>query len=230
MVHNLSLYQKALNLRQQGNSYREIKEALGIPKSTISYWFKDLKLPKSIRKVIIDKEIKGRKQLMEFNRKRTQFIRLENARVRQAAFKEVKKISKYELMLIGASLYWAEGYNRQESVRSPYLSFGNSNAGMVTLFLRFLKDVMNIPNNDLRPAIQIHENIRAKSAVRFWAKNTGIPEKRFRVICQVSRASKGKRPYNSLPHGTFRVDVRGRQNFFKVKGWIDGLMINNRNN
>jgi len=95
---------------------------------------------------------------------------------------------------------------------------------MVVLFLRFLREVMQISEEKLRPIVQIHKNIKPKLAIIFWAKITNIPKERFHITHQVSRASKGKRPYNSLPYGTFKLDVVGRQNFFKIKGWIEGLI------
>ncbi len=58
---NKSKYKKAFNLRVKGKSYGEIKEALGIPKSTLSSWFKNLKLPKSAQKILKKKDKKGRK-------------------------------------------------------------------------------------------------------------------------------------------------------------------------
>lgn len=95
---------------------------------------------------------------------------------------------------------------------------------MVILFLRFLREVMLIPEEALRPIVQIHHNIKVKPAIDFWSKVSGIPQKFFHLTHQTSRASKGKRSIYLLPYGTFRLEVRGRQNFFRIKGWIDGLI------
>ncbi|MDD5145516.1 MAG: hypothetical protein PHF44_01600 [Candidatus Pacebacteria bacterium] len=184
-------------------------------------------MPESVKKILEEKRRAPRKQLVEFNRRRTQSIQIENKKVLKDAASEIKNISRYELLLIGAALYWAEGYNKQEGrVHSPYLSFGNSNPGMVNLFIHFLKEAMQTPMEKMRPFVQIHNNIDAESAITFWAKICNIPKERFRVTHQISRASKGRRPHNSLPYGTFKLDVSGRQNFFKVKGWIDGIIKN----
>ena len=51
MVQN-NLRQKAFKLRMQGKSYGEIRTVLGIKKSTLSSWFKNLELPKSIKKIL----------------------------------------------------------------------------------------------------------------------------------------------------------------------------------
>ncbi|NCO80447.1 hypothetical protein GW869_01585 [bacterium] len=217
-------YQKALKLRFIGKSYGEIKCALGVPKSTLSSWFKNLQLPPSVQKILIEKGRATNKNLAEFNRRRTQAIKIENQQVRQAAAEEIKSLSKRELLLIGAALYWAEGYNKQDNVGSPNISFGNSDPKMVILFLRFLREVMRIPEEALRPIVQIHHNVEVKSAINFWSKISDIPQKFFHITHQISKASKGKRSTYSLPYGTFRLEVRGRQNFFRIKGWIDGLI------
>ena len=217
-------YQEVIDLRLKGKSYGEIKSLLGVPKSTLSSWLKELELPPSIKKILIKKGRAPREQLMKFNRRRTQIIKIENQQIKQVAADEIKPLSKYELLLIGAALYWAEGYNRQDKVPSPYISFGNSNPDMVVLFLRFLREVLRIPEEKLRPTVQIHHNIKPESAIKFWARITDIPKDRFLITHQTSRASKGRRPRNSLPHGTLKLNVIGRQNFFQIKGWIDGLI------
>src|SRR4030042_2470197 len=107
MVQN-NLQQKALGLRLGGKSYGEIKRVLGVPKSTLSNWLKNLVLPPSVIKVLEEKRKATRKQLMEFNRRRTQIIQTENKNIHRVAVNEIKTISKYELLLVGAALYWAE--------------------------------------------------------------------------------------------------------------------------
>jgi len=72
--------------------------------------------------------------------------------------------------------------------------------------------------------IRIHPNIKEQSVINFWAKVTDIPKERFRITHQISRASKRKRPVNSLPYGTLRLNVNSRQKFQQIKGWIEGLI------
>lgn len=215
--------QKAINLRFEGKSYGEINYVLGIPKSTLSYWLKNLNLPPSAQKILQEKDKKTRTHLIKFNERRTESIQIENKKIRKSAADEIKNISEYELLLIGAALYWAEGYNNQNKSRSPYLSFGNSDPDMIILFLQFLKKIMYVPDENLRPIVQVHPNVKIKPAINFWAKTTGIPAQYFHITHQTSRASKGKRSTRLLPYGTLRLDVKGRLNFFRIKGWIDGL-------
>jgi len=218
-------YQKAIKLRLSGKSYGEIAKILDVSKGSLSLWFKNLKLTVAAKKLLEDKiRIARERGLFENNRRRTQSIKIENQKTRQSSAKDIKLFSKKDLLLIGAALYWAEGYNRQENTSSPYVSFGNSDSNMVGLFLRFLREIMRVPEEKMRPIIQVHQNVNIKLAVNFWAKVSNIPQKRFRVTHQTSRASKGRRPYNSLPYGTFKINVSSRKNFFQIKGWIDGLI------
>ncbi len=228
MVQN-SLRQKAFALRRRGKSYGEILKKLNLTsKGTLSYWFKGLKLSVVAQKLLEGKiRLARQRGLFKNNRRRTEAIQIENKKVRQIAASEIKPLSRYELLLVGAALYWAEGYNRQDKFPSPFISFGNSNLDMVVLFISFLIKVMKIPEEKLRPIVQIHRNIEPKSAIDFWAKNCNISKERFRVTYQISRASKGKRPFNSLPYGTLKLNVPGRQHFFEIKGWIDGLIKQN---
>jgi len=216
-------YQRALTLRLEGKSYREITKALGVPKSTQSDWFSNLELPLSIQKILREKDRLARKQFVEFNRRRTQIIQVENQKIKRSALREVDSLSKRELMLIGAALYWTEGYKIEIQKRTPEICFANSDPHMVALFLRFLREILQVPEEKFRVSIHIHPNIKAHSAIKFWAQITNIPQERFRITRQISRASKRKRPRNSLPYGTLDLRVNNRKNCFCIQGWINGL-------
>jgi len=217
-------YQQAYQLRLKGKSYGEIKRALGVPKSTLSSWFKNLELPTEVQKLLEEKGRVAREQLMEFNRRRTKAIQIENQEIRQEALDEIRSLSKYELLLVGAALYWGEGRKRWPQ-NDQRVQFVNSEPAMIVLFLRFLHEILQAPDEELRLVLRVHPNIDAESSVKFWSKITGIPSERFRITTQISRSSKKKRPRNSLPYGTLeiRVGISARQKFFQIKGWIDGL-------
>ena len=216
-------YKEALRLRCQGKSYDEIKKLSGVPKSTQSGWFKNLDLPPVIQRILEKKGRVAREQFIEFNRHRTQRIKTENQKIKEDAFEEVNSLSKYELMLIGATLYWAEGYKIEIQKGTPGICFANSDPHMVALFLRFLREIIQISEEKFRVSIHIHPNIEAQPTIKFWAKVTNIPQERFRITRQISRASKRKRPRNSLPYGTLDLRVNNRRNCFHVQGLINGL-------
>ena len=214
-------YQKAIKLRLAGKSYGEIARTLDISKGSLSVWFKNLKLPGYTQKLLEEKmRIAREHNLFENNRRRTQAIQIENQGIKQTAANEIKPLSKYELTLIGAALYWGEGWKRGTT---HSVELANSDPDMITLYLRFLREILRVPEEKLRVSIQVHPNINTRSSINFWSKVTGISRERFRITRQISRASKGKRPRNLLPYGTLRLSVCSRPKFFQIKGWIDGL-------
>src|SRR3989344_6048373 len=93
----------AVSLRRGGYSYSEIQKFVSVPKATLSYWFKNIKLSEP--------------QLVRLQKKRNEAIQqgaeVRSKRVNEAITKiektsaqDIKDISKRELWLMGVMLYW----------------------------------------------------------------------------------------------------------------------------
>lgn len=218
--------EEAIKLRLQGKSYGEILKALNIPsKGTLSFWFKDLKLPAEAKKRLRKNILIAREQgLFAFNRRRTQSILKENKSIISQSINLIKPISGYELLLIGAALYWGEGTIHHGRYRYPRLSFSNSNPEIVKTYMLFIRKVLKIKEGQIKAGIHIHPNIKEKTARKFWAKITGLPEFKFYIFRQISRSSKLKRGKKFLPYGTIQIIVSQRQLFYQVRGYIDGII------
>lgn len=217
--------EKAIFLRTQGMSYSEIAKSVGsVPKSTLSYWCKDIRMSLAAERRLKSNATRGfEKGLSRFNKQRSQRIKEENITVMKYSQAEISVLSPKMLMLVGAALYWGEGYKRQPKDLTPYVSFGNTDPSMVKIFMRFLRETLSVPENKIRAKIQIHTNVNSERAISFWNKVTGIPRERLRITHQVSKASKGKRPGNRQPYGTVEVIVSSRRDFFRIVGLIKGL-------
>ncbi len=222
--------EKAFKLRLSGKSYTEINQELGIPKATLSDWFSRLTLPAAARQKI-QRRTKERSLVGLLNRNKNQTalaIRRKNE-IHLRAQKMVGNISKRELFLIGTALYWAEGYKRtkikngRELTNHP-VSLTNSDPHLVQLFLRFLREVCNVPEAKLRADVRIYEHLNEKQLLKFWSKTTKIHEKKFgKFYYGVSKSSLGKRPFNILPFGTIQIRVNDTKLFHTIMGWIEGL-------
>ena len=225
MVHTHKK-QKAIALRIAGKSYGEIVKILALPsKGTLSYWFKNLKLPAEAKERLSEKMRRAHeKGILNFNRERTRRILLENSMHFEAAIKSIKNITRGGLILIGAALYWGEGSLRNLSYGYPRISFTNSDANMVKVFIRFLKEALFVDDDKIRFSIQIHPNIKASVARGYWSKITGFHHHNFPVFDQISKAGRNKRPKNFLPYGTLHVKVSDRRFFYKIKGHIQGIV------
>jgi len=216
--------EKAFSLRSSGKSYGEILKELNIKsKGTLSYWFKDLKLSADAEKRLESKILIARKRgLFAFNEKRTKRILKENRKVFREAAESINHLSKREILLIGIALYWGEG-TKSERRSNKSVVFSNSDPKMIALFMRFLREILKVPEEWIGGGINIYPQINEKIARNFWSGITKIPPKRFYVTKQISRASRGIRPSNTLPYGTVAVRVNKRLLFWKIKGYIDGL-------
>ncbi len=217
---------EAIKLRLQGKSYGEILKALNIPsKGTLSFWFKDIKLPLEAKERLKKNILIARKRgLFNFNKQRTRRIIKENNLIFSKAIKVVKPISEYELILIGAALYWGEGTIHHGRHKYPRLSFSNSNAQMIKLYMLFIRKILKVEEKRIKSGIHIHPNIKEKTARKFWSRVTGLPESNFYISRQISRLSKFKRGKKFLPYGTIQIIINRRQLFYQVKGYINGII------
>lgn len=226
VIRNIN-YRDALDLRLRGKTYGEIRKALGIAKSTQSGWFKNIKLTGRAAKVLKTKQGENMKFLAGFNKLRSQNIALENEGIRSRYEALIGNLNKRDLMLIGAVLYWGEGqkvFNNKTGYKNVYINFSNSDPFMVLSFIKFLDDILGIDKNKLWASVMIHPNTPEKPAVNYWQKLTKIPMERLRCYRALSTASRGKRPKNLLPYGTFQIRVNKRREFYKVRGLMDGII------
>jgi len=221
-------YSLALQRRLSGETYGEIRTALDIPKSTLSTWFRLLVLPQKARAILRRKSTEGIKALGKFNEQRTVRILEENSKLQIQYKQKIGKLTSRELMIIGASLYWAEGYKNFNNKRKhyPYVSFSNSDPVMIRLFLQFLNDTLLVSQNNIWACVMGYPNTDSTRAILYWKKITGLSKNRFRFYSALSSRSNGVRPKNLLPYGTLQLRINKRQDFFKIKGLIDGIIKN----
>lgn len=206
--------EKALVLRLQGYSYNEITEFLKIPKSTLSNWFTGLALPdKALKRIQTRVKEKSLEGLLKKNRLQTHQAKQRALSIRKGAQREIQRISKKDLLLLGAALYWAEGYKKPvirngEERTHHVIGFTNSDPVMTRLFILFLKGLLKIPEGKIYASVRIYEHINENDALRYWQSITKLPKKNFRKFYYgISKSSQGKRPYNRLPFGTIQITV-----------------------
>ena len=213
----------AMKLRKKGKSYSEIMKILNLPsKGTLSVWFKGINLPDSAKKKLFKNvELSRKRGLYSFNNKRSRRVKAENKKLYIDASRFFSHFSIRDLALMGAALYWGEGY---KSAKHPKLSFTNSDPDMICIFLLFIRKFLRISDSKIRTHIHIHSNLDERDAIKFWAEITKISPHNFRIVRQISIASKGKRPINILPHGTLDLRINSRQLYFTMMGLIQSII------
>ncbi len=210
---------KARELRSRGWSVRAIARKLNCSKGSVSTWVRDIPLtPEQIEQLKLTQD-KGRAKAANHpNSSRLRWARIRQEIIDGAKSKIPKNCSLENLKLIGAALYWAEGYT---ATRNLFV-FANTDPNMIKLMISFLKKICNIPFNKLRGRVNIHPTLDIKQASQDWAQVSGIPLSQFhKPLLAVSKASKHKR--RTLPYGTFRIVVSNVMLCSKIKGWIEGM-------
>ena len=210
--------QKAIALRNLGQSIKKIAKTLDVAKSSVSVWVRNVKLTKKQKSIL---SLSGHSSIVNEKRRLT---RLSNELAKRnivisKAEKDINNLSNYELKIIGTMLYWAEGRKRGTRV----VSFSNSDPNMIKIIMRFFREVCLVPENKFRGHIHIHSHLVVNRALKHWSKITHIPYKQFyKTYCIPSISSKGK--MDSLPNGTLDVYIGDSNLFLKIMGWINGTI------
>ncbi len=211
---------EAISMRLKGSSYNEISKRLGVPKSTLSYWFRNLLRSDQITRVNKDiaRKVAARNMTI-FNKRRSKTARLRWKKIQKESMAELSRLSRKDLFLIGVALYWAEGYKRG----NWSVIFCNSDPTMIKLIMRYFREICSVPETKFRVQVQIYKNMSLHRTLKYWSSITQLPLRQFmKPIIQVSRVSKFRRG-NTLPYGTIRVRINDVILVNRIKGWISAL-------
>lgn len=207
----------AILLRKEGKSYNEIQSELGIAKSTLSYWLKDLKLSENALIRLNNRSRIGTKALIERNKAQTKKAKQRKICIERSAIKEITQIDLEKLKLIGAALYFGEGGKTPGRV-----DFTNSNPDTIKIMMKFFRLICKVPDNKFRMQLNIHNLENVAEAKRFWAEITGLNSTNFiKTSISISKYSK-KRRRKKLPFGTIQIRISDVKLFHKIMGWIKG--------
>lgn len=217
---------EAIAMREGGQSYTQISQALGISKSTLSLWLRDLSLSQEAKEKIAARvSATSIAALIRRNKDQTVLAAERALKIRIEAQNEVQTLLENKLFVAGVSLYWAEGYKKGAyGSKWKCVDFANSDPEMVSLIMLFFLQVCQVKLQDIKIQLIAHPNINVDEAVLFWSNLTCVPKEQFiKTSLSLSKYSQGKRSKNSLTHGTVHVRIYDVKLFFRLIGWIDGL-------
>ena len=120
--------------------------------------------------------------------------------------RDVGKLSKRDIHMVGLGLYWGEGYKKG----SQELGFTNSDPALILFYVEWLNRIYNIEPDSLilRVSINMQHKERIKEVVEYWSSLTQIPLSQFTKSSLIKTTSK-KVYANTAPHyGTLRIKVR----------------------
>ena len=212
--------QRAVELRRKGMSYGLISAQLGVSKSTLSNWLKDL--PYTPNKQVLDRISRGQGT---YGLRRRQMRIDEISKLKAQGISEVGKVSKRDLWMIGLGLWIGEGSKTMEQIRLV-----NSDPRVVCLFISWLREICELQDENITIAIHLYPDSDELSSMKYWMNITKLPKKQFRKTQIDRRLDKKQSKIGKTPHGTLHITVASNRNpekgvklYRRMMGWISGV-------
>ncbi len=179
-VYTEKIIKDVQSLRLQGKTYREINQILGlsIPKSTLSYYCRN-----------VDPGENYRKRIQADTAKRLAYVQelavAKNRQIFESKLAGLRKNSQYAASLIReipvakialAMLYLGEGA-KWKSHRAPQL--GSSDPRIIKIYLSLLETCYKVERKTIRCAVQHRADQDSTKLLNYWSKIMGIPKKQF---------------------------------------------------
>ena len=157
----------------------EIAGQLGVSKSSVSLWVRDVAFEP------LPRPSPARRRAPNALQRRKQ---AEIDGLLQAGRVRVGRLSEREFLIAGVALYAGEGAKRDGAV-----CFANSDPRMIAFFCAWLRHFFRIDESRIRIRVYLHEGLDLAATTAYWSKVTGIPGSQF-----------GK-PYRAVPDPSMRT-------------------------
>ena len=169
---------QARQLRRTGLPLSEIALRVGVSKSSVSLWVRDVEFEP--RPPIT----RGRRRAPNALQRRKQ---AEIDRLVEEGRSRIGRLSEREFLVAGVALYAGEGSKRDGAVK-----FANTDPRMVAFYCAWLRRFFEIDEARLRARLYLHEGLDLAASIAFWSALTSIPPSQF------------LKPYRAAPDPTIR--------------------------
>ncbi|MEU8583403.1 hypothetical protein [Streptomyces abikoensis] len=210
---------RARELRLAGKTYDEIVAELGVAKSSVSLWVRDLpKPPKTVR------QMREMAETRWAPHRRARAIKQIETKL-EAAY-DIGRMSERELFLVGVGLYWSEGTKSKAHRPSERVNFVNSDPDMIELYLAWLR-LLGVEKDRLRFHLMIHESADVAGAEEFWAGIVGVDARTFcKTTLKKHNPKTVRKNVGEGYHGCLAVRVtEGADLYRRIEGWWYGIVV-----
>lgn len=184
---------RAVSLRKQGFSYREIEQTLSVPRSTLSHWLRHIELTPG-QKLRLEQStgnglIKARIKASQWHRNQKK-LRLQKAKEEAETVLNNIEMSDDIVELALAMLYLGEG------AKSGTTAIGNSNPLIMRFFLAILVKKYQLDPLKIRFDLHIRIDQDPEEIKDYWAKELDVPLDRFKYVV-ADKGTAGRTTYPS---------------------------------
>jgi len=181
---------------------KEIAKKLGVSIDAVVYCMRKNKIKR--RSLIEANVISFRNKKLSFN-------------------KRVKLLPTQEqLKLIGLMLYWSEGH---KSSTSRGVDFANSDADMITIFIKFLREIYRVDEKRFRILLYCYSDQDSIKLINFWSRLTKISKKQFtKPYIRKDFRKDGRK----MEHGMIHIRYGDKKLFLCIMEEIDLIKLKMR--
>ena len=168
---------RARELRAEAWTLKDIAAELGVSKSSVSLWVRDVDFVPNPRR-----RTRPPRPSSLLVRKLAEIDRLD-----AEGATEIGRMSDREFLIVGAALYAGEGFKRDAQA-----GMANTDPRLLALFVTWLRRHFEVDEVRLRVRLYLHEGLDLEAAEHFWSELLRIPRSQFRT------------PYRAVPDSTIR--------------------------
>lgn len=151
-------------LRAEAWTLQDIAAELGVAKSSVSLWVRDVEFEPRPRRT-------GRRRAPN----KLQVAKADEIeRLRREGREQIGSLSEREFLVAGLALYAGEG-----AKGDGHVSFANSDPRMIGMFTTWLRRFFDVDEGRLRMKVYLHADQDLEVAEAFWSELTGIPRSQF---------------------------------------------------
>jgi transposase-like protein len=199
--------EKARALRAQNRTIADIARTLGVSKSSVSLWVRDVPFTPTLR-------LRGphRRPHPAHEAKLRQI-----ADLNREGRKRLGVLSDEALFAAGVALYAGEGSKTDGEVR-----FSNSDPKMVRLFCMWFRRFFIVDEKRMHGRLYLHEGLDLTAAETFWSGLANIPTTQFHKPYRAAPDPSIRR--NKHEHGCFSVGYACSRTHREVMGLVRALL------
>ncbi len=205
---------KAIKMRKSGMSYSQIKTELGVSKSTLSLWLRDLPLS--------DARLRELRDFSQVRIEKTRTTKQKNKdNRRRAVLENVKRdfvINEDPLFIGGFYLYWGEGTKSAEYT----IALTSTDPGIIKTYIAWLK-LLHVNIKDCRVKLHLYADQDIEKSLIFWSKVTNLPRQHFYKPYIKNTLLKNKSYKGMFGHGTCTVYYHNRDAYEYVMAGLQVL-------
>jgi len=192
---------EARQYRKQGKSMKWIAERIGVARSSVSVWTRDILLTPEQ-----EEALNNSNERREAQKKgaRANVIKHRNLRKKYQEEGRIKARQGDALHLAGCMLYWAEGSKNRNNVELV-----NSDTDMLVYFMRFLRESLQVKSEEIRFRINVYlgNGLSEDEIIVYWLKALNLETSNMNKCSFNKRPSSSKQRGRKLSYGVCEISV-----------------------